>query len=131
MDSITDILSDANKDINTIKKYQKNTYLRNILEAAFLPEKKMLLPEGAPPYKSVGEISPQITKAAFWQVARKVEIFQRQNLKPIVREQRFIECLESISDEEGKVLLASKDQTLNNIYPNLTYENLKSVGYFN
>ena len=129
MSSVIDILSDADKNIHTIINHKNNRYLRNLLEAAFLPEKKLLLPEGVPEYKSNVDSAYQ-NQGAIWQIARKIDVFYRSDVKSIVREVAFLRALESISDVEGDLLVAIKEQNVDLIYPNLTYENLKNVGYF-
>lgn len=129
MDLPADILRDINKDINNIKKYSGNSYLRNIFESAFIPAKKLILPEGVPPYKSSSAPSVQL-QGAFWQEAKKLYVYLRADLKPIRRESMFINALESMSKEEAEILLAVKDQELSKLFPNITYEKLKEVGYF-
>lgn len=129
MDSIPDILADADKEPSSLLKYKGNNYLRNLLTVAYVPEKKMVLPEGDPPYKTT-ETSDQITKGAFWQVCRKMDVFLRQDVKAIFREAQFISALESVSEKEAQILLKAKDQNLMALYPNLTYEKLKEIGYF-
>jgi hypothetical protein len=99
------------------------------MTVAYVPEKKMILPDGEPPYKTTGT-SDQITKGAFWQVCRKMGVFLRADLKSIFREAQFISALESVSEKEAQILMKAKDQNLMAIYPNLTYEKLKEIGYF-
>lgn len=127
--SILEILADANKNPKSIMAVAGNTYLRSLMECAYFPEKKMVLPEGDPPYKPSGMNDYQ-NKGGFWQVARKIDNFTREDIPTIKRESMFIHALESISNNDAKVLLAVKDQTLESLYPNLTYETLKKVGYF-
>lgn len=126
---IKEILESANRDINTLKQHIGNKYLRNLMEAAYLPDKKMLLPEGVPPYKE-NTLHESQTSGQFWQLARKMEVFHREDVKSILRERAFIGALEGISKEEARILIAVKDQTLDKLYPNLTYQNLISIGYF-
>lgn len=128
MDTIREILADADKDIKTILKHNGNNYLRLLLEAAFIPEKKLLLPEGNPPFNK-NNLSDVVTKSSFWQVARKIDIFQRSDVRSVVRETSFIHALEAISEKDAEILLAVKDQTLHTLFPNLTYDNLVAVGY--
>lgn len=130
MDSIPDILKDANDNPMSLMKYATNQYLRNLLSAAYIPEQKFVLPEGDPPYKSSGDISSAVTKGAFWQICRKLAVFQRRDIKSIVKETQFIQALEQVSDQEAKILLCTKDQCLTNLYPNLTLEKLVEIGYF-
>lgn len=130
MDSIPDILQDANTDIKTILKYKTNNYFRNLMVVAYMPTKKMLLPEGNPPFKTTGDLTDQITKGAFWQICRKLDIFLRSDISAFKRESAFIHALESVSTKEAQILLKAKDQALTDLYPNLTYDKLKEIGYF-
>ena len=130
MDSITEVLSDIDKDINTLKTiHSKNNYLRILLEHALIPDKKFCLPEGNPPFKSKAGLTPTETKGSFWQEARKLDVYTRKDIKPLRLETLFIQALEGVDAESAKILLAVKDQTLDKIYPNITLENLKEIGY--
>ena len=125
---ISDILKELNEDISKISKYSNNTYLRNVFEHAFIPEKKFILPEGVPPYKT--QLGPSVQHdQTFFMEARKFYVYCRADLKPAKREAMFIGCLESISAEEAKVLIAIKEQNLETLYPNITAAALKEVGY--
>jgi hypothetical protein len=128
MELIKDILSDANKDITSLVKYVNNGVIRPVFEHAFLPEKKFILPEGIPPYKSQLGPSIQLT-GSFYMETRRFYVYCRDDLKPLKRETMFISCLESLSDEEAKILIAIKEQTLDILYPNITLEKLQGIGY--
>jgi hypothetical protein len=127
--TIGETLADINKDINELRKHAGNQYLRNVFECAFLPEKKFLLPEGVPPFKING-LSSVETKGTFWQEARKFYTYLRPDLKPIIRERNFIQALEALDKESVGIMLSIKEQTLTALYPNITFEALKEVGYF-
>lgn len=129
MSTILEILSDTNKNIESIKAHKNNNYLRKFMEAAFVPEKKVLLPEGRPPFEPLKDSAHQ-NPGAFWQIAKKMDVFYRNDVKSVIRETAFIRALESVSEVEADLLLMMKDQTVDLIYPNVTYENLKNVGYF-
>lgn len=131
MDTVNDILSDANKNPASIMAHKDNKYLRNLLTAAFDPRYKLVLPEGEPPYKTNGELSEHVTKGAFWQVCRKLGTFLREDVSSLNRESQFISALESVSEVDARILIAVKDQTLTDLYPNLSYTTLKDIGYFN
>lgn len=136
MATIREILAAADKDINTLKPHFENRYLRTLLDSAFIPEKKFDLPEGTPPYKENTLGDAQLA-GAFWQIARKLDIFHaRKGLSPADRkkvairtEGNFINALESLTKEDAAVLLAVKDQKLNTIYPKITKASLKKIGY--
>lgn len=129
MSNISEILSAANTDINTLKQHIGNRYLRNLMEAAFIPEKKFVLPEGLPEFKGNLQHPDQIS-GAFWQIAKKLDTFQRAELPAIRRESIFIQSLESLSAIDAKILIAVKEQTLHKMFKTLTMKNLKAIGYF-
>jgi len=129
MSNISEILSAANTDINTLKQHIGNRYLRNLMEAAYIPEKKFVLPEGLPEFKGNLQHPDQIS-GAFWQIAKKLDTFQRAELPAIRRESIFIQSLESLSAIDAKILIAVKEQTLHKMFKTLTMKNLKAVGYF-
>lgn len=129
MSTISEILSAANTDINTLKQHIGNKYLRNLLEAAYIPEKKFVLPEGIPPFKENPQHPDQLS-GSFWQIAKKIENLQRMDITPIRRESLFIQDLESLSAIDAKILIAVKEQTLHKMFKTLTLKNLKAIGYF-
>jgi hypothetical protein len=129
MKTISEILAEANTNIETIKPHINNNYLRSLMEAAYVPEKKMVLPDGEPPYTCSPNHPDQIS-GAFWQIAKKISLFSRADLKPIRRESLFVQALESVSAMDASILLAVKNQTLDKMFPNLSKESLVKVGYF-
>lgn len=128
--TIHETLTDINKDIKVLRQPENwnNNYLRNVLEHAFIPEKKFILPEGTPPFK-VNGLSGVETKGTFWQEARKMASYCRADLKPIRREAMFIMALEALDKESATIMLAIKEQTLSNLFPNITHEKLIEIGY--
>lgn len=132
MSGIVEILKKAEDDIRTIMLHKDNRYLRNLMEAAYLPSKKLNLPEGVPPYKPNSMEEAQVSPGVFWQVANKLSIYQQEHPKSVVMkvETSFIQALETLSKSEALTLLAVKDQTLHKMYKGLTYEALQKVGYF-
>lgn len=131
METVFDTLSDIDKDIENIKKPENwsNSYLKILLDHAFLPELKFNLPEGVPPYK-VNEMSPTQTKGIFWQEIKKFGTYTRTDVKAIQRERIFIQALEALDGQSQQILLAVKDQTLPKLFPNITFEKLRSVNVF-
>jgi hypothetical protein len=127
--TIGETLKDINEDINKLKEHAGNAYLRNVFQCAFIPEYKFVLPEGTPPYK-VNGLSPVETKGTFWQEARKLHTYCRKDLKPLRREMLFVQMLEALDPESVGIMLAIKEQTLSDLYNNITYEKLLEVGYF-
>lgn len=129
MNLITDILKEANENIETLKAHATNSWLRNLMEAAYLPSKKMNLPEGTPPFNK-NRTDDVGFNSSFWQFAKKLYVYQRTDLTPLRMETMFIKELEEASDQEAAIILAVKDQALDKLYQNLTFERLVEHGYF-
>lgn len=129
MDTITEILSDASKDLKTLLPLKSNRYLMNFMETAFLKSKKLNFPEGNPPYIPTTANEQQL-KGSFWQFARKIDTLRRTDVHALRLETILVQSLESVSETEAKIIVHMKDQTLSEMYPEITLESLKSVGYF-
>ena len=115
----------------TYFRFAENSPLHKVFKSAYLPQYKFLLPEGDPPYTpskaALGASSCDLL------VAIKKNRFDYFNgtiqLHEVKREQLFINLLETVHPTEAKVLLAIKDQTLDKMFKNLTYELLEMAGY--
>jgi hypothetical protein len=95
-----------------------NPSVQTILRYAFDPNIVWQLPEGAPPYKPNDLVDQQ---HRLYTELRKLYLFiegGNPNLKPLRREQLFIELLEVVDPEDAKLLLAAKDKTIP--YPGIT-----------
>ena len=95
-----------------------STTLHMILRGAFDPTIKWQLPEGDPPYKPCDLVDQQ---HRLFTEARKLYLFVEggnPNLKPMRREQLYIELLETVDPEDAKLLLAIKNKHLP--YPGVT-----------
>ena len=129
MDTIGEIMAAANLKPETLLEHKDNKYLRNFIEAAYIPEKKFNLPEGDPPYKENKAHEEQL-RGTFWQMAKKIELFQRTDITAFRRESMFVNALEALPDSEAQLLIAAKEQSLPKMYKKLTFKNLQEVGYF-
>lgn len=125
---ITEVLEQVNNDIKALEKFKEDQALRIIFEYAFDETKKFLLPEGEPPYKPAVE-PLGMTPANFRSETKKFYVYNRQDLKPLRREQLFIDLLEAVHPDEAKILLAIKDQKLNKLYSKITRKALESAGW--
>lgn len=126
---VKEILDAANTNIDSLKEHFGNQYFRNLMEAAYDVDKKFLLPEGTPPFKP-SKLHEGQTTGQFWQIAKRLDVFYRSDVKSIVREHSFIGALEALSENEAKILIAIKEQSLDKLYTNLTLESLRKIGYF-
>ena len=112
MDSVSKLLStisDLKKKEERVEALQVNSHpvLKNILKYMFDPNIKFLLPEGNPPFRASQFDEPK----ALLQEAHKLYLFVEggnNNLKPIRREQLFIQILEVINVEDANLLLSMK-----------------------
>ena len=103
-----------------VKIFQDNaTYeLKTLLQLAFHPGIKLLLPEGSPPYTP----SPIPNGLQYMSLKKQLDILPRlcreqANISPIKREMLFIRILESISAKDAEILCAAKEKTLHKLYP--------------
>ena len=86
--------------------------LRTILQGAFDPRIKWLLPEGEPPYKPNDLVDQE---NVLIKDARKLAYFVEgpyPGLKQIKREAMFIEMLETVAPADAKMLCAIKEKKL-------------------
>jgi len=125
---IPQVMDEINADPSTIAKYKDDAAIRLIFEYAFDPEKKMLLPEDAPPFKSAAE-PLGMTPTNLYNELRRLYVFCRADLKPIKRESLFVSMLEGVHPSEAKMLIAVKDQTLHKLYPKITRKVAEGVGF--
>lgn len=128
---IPEILEELNNDPSklTDPKIKQITALSLVFSFAFHPKNKFLLPEGEPPYTP--DSAPiGMSPGNLMMELRRLYIFTEQkDLKPVVREQHFVQMLESFHPSEARLLLAIKDQNLPSMYPNLTTNVLVNAGW--
>lgn len=111
-------------------KHAGNAYFRNFMEAAYLKEKRLPLPDDPVPY-NVPTIESEVqTKGIMWQFLKKLDTLRNPKLHPMKREMMFIDALENVTAEEAIVLIHMKNQSLPSIYGNILLKDLYRVGYF-
>ncbi len=125
---VTEMLKEINDDPKKAMLFKDDVALRILLQHAFMPELKFMLPEGTPPFKP--DPAPiGMSKANFSGEMRKLYIFTKQReLSQIRREQLFIQLLENVHPSEAALLVAVKDQTLTKIYKKITLNLLIDAG---
>lgn len=124
---IYEIVQLLNEDIEYAEYYKDVYVVKEFLKYAYTPEGKMMLPEGAPPFKrdpAPYTMSPENMNA----VLPKLYIYRREDLSSNHRERLFVQMLEGLSGMEADLLIAMKDQTVDQLFPNLTYENFAAKG---
>ena len=93
-------------------RHNDSYVLKTILQGAFDPRVKWLLPPGEPPYKT-NDLQDQ--ENVLIRDARKLAYFVEgpyPNLKQIKRELMFIEMLETIAPADAKMLCVIKEKKL-------------------
>jgi hypothetical protein len=101
--------------------------LCTLLQAAYHPEVKFVLPEGAPPFKRthvpIGEhdvsLYNVVRKLGLWCDGTAIlgsNVQPRPGLKASIRENTFIDLLQALPDVEIDFLLAAKDKQMKETY---------------
>lgn len=110
--------------------FQPHSALAIVFAHAYIPAAKFKLPDGDPPYNKE-ERKPGMTSSDLLYAIRRnrFSYFVDSTIDQRKREQLFIMLLETVCNDEAKVLLAIKDQKLDLLYPNLTYDLLEQYGY--
>ena len=112
-----------------LKENVANESLKMVFGYGFIPKGKWLLPEGTPPYKE--ESAPiGMTPGNLWTETRSFERFTRIDLSNTKRELMFIQLLENIHPSEAKLVIAIKDQSITDLYPNITLDKIVDSGFF-
>jgi len=86
--------------------------IKTILQAAFDPRVKWLLPEGEPPYKPTELVDQE--NVLIHDVRKLVHFVEGGNpdLRQLKRESMFVEMLENIAPADAKLLCAVKEKKL-------------------
>lgn len=125
---ITEILDEINKEPKMIENYKTSAALKLLFSFAFRPEGKFILPETDPPYRE--DAAPLgMSPTNLSNEIKRLYVFCRKDLKPIRREQLFIQLLESVHPTEAKLLLAVKDQNIPKLYKNITHKLVYEAGF--
>jgi len=125
---IVQILQEIQDNPKVIETYKDDVPLRILFEYAFLSEKKMILPEGEPPYKPADE-PLGMTPTNLFSEMKKLYIFCRADLTPLKRESLFISFIEGLKKEEASIIIAAKAQTLHKLYPKITRKLVSDAGF--
>lgn len=128
---ITQVFEEINEKPALLEQYLKDPVYKMVmfplLEYAFDPDKKWILPEGHPPFKPAAE-PMGMTPTNLYGEVRRLYVFQRQDLKPLKRESLFISLLEGVHPKEAEFLIAIKDQQLHKLYTKITRKLVEKAG---
>jgi hypothetical protein len=128
--SISEILEKASKIENEqdrvfFLRQNDSTTLRSVFQGAYDPRIVWALPEGDPPYKPNNLVDQQ---HRLYTETRKFYLFiegGNPNLKPLRREQLFVEFLETLDPQDAKLVLSMKNKKLP--YLNITSQFVRQV----
>lgn len=130
-ETLPEVLTRIN-DGNTLallKENVSNASLKMVFGYGFIPKGKWLLPEGTPPYTE--DAAPEgMTPGNLWSETKLFARFMRTDLSNAKREQMFIQLLENVHPTEAKLVIAIKDQTITEMYPNITLDKVVDAGFF-
>jgi hypothetical protein len=124
---LPEMLKEINEDPKAIEKYKNEFLLKVIFAHNFLPTYKMLLPEGEPPFKRADQ-PLGMTDTNLFVEAKRMYVFIRKDLKAIKREALFVGLLEGIHPSEADIIIATKDQLLQKMYPKITWKLVSDAG---
>lgn len=127
---LPELLTKVNEDVSLLNNYKGDATFTLLFKHAFDPAHKFILPEGDPPFKP--DAAPiGMSPAVLRQELKKLYVFCRADLKPIRREQLFVQLLENVHPSEAALLMKVKDQTLTEAYPNITHQLAFDMGFIN
>lgn len=97
-----------------LSKYQNDFPIKVILDLVYNPNIEFLLPETDPPYTPVDEAvdAQNVLKADIRRLRYCLNIPEGEQLRPLKREQMFIEMLESVDPKDAQLLLNVKNKKL-------------------
>jgi len=97
-----------------LAKYQNDFPVKVILDLVYNPNIWFLLPETDPPYTPVDEgIDAQnVLKADVRKLKYCLNLPEGEQLRPLKREQMFIQLLEAVDHNDAKLLLNVKNKKL-------------------
>lgn len=97
-----------------LSQYNNDFAIKVILDLVYNPNIRFLLPETDPPFTPVDEAvdAQNVLKADIRRLKYCLNIPDGEQLRPLKREQMFIEMLESVDPKDAQLLLQVKNKKL-------------------
>lgn len=97
-----------------LSAYHNDFPIKVILDLVYNPNIEFLLPESDPPFTPVDEAidAQNVLKADVRRLKYCLNIPDGESLRPLKREQMFIEMLESVDPQDARLLLHVKNKKL-------------------
>lgn len=106
-------ISSRKEKVDVLRK-DHNLALENIVDLCFNPNLVFNLPEGAPPYKP--QAKEMDAQGVLYANLRKFSIFlvngPYKNLRPVQRENQFVQFLEMLDPDDAKLVLSIKEKKM-------------------
>lgn len=115
------------KRIELMNKWCKGHPMDMVFHLNFNKNVSLDLPEGAPPYKRDEQTHPDMMTPLAGQIQRLKACLKDNNIKKIIKERTFIQVIEMVPAGDADLIIAAKDKKLEELYPNITKEFVKSV----
>lgn len=129
---IMETMKQINDDPDMLKTYINNDYIRQIMLYSFVPGMKMKLPAGDMNFQPSQAPDYGLAHANFYYEQKRWYIFLDNYTDPKVQQRvydNFVMLLEGLHKEEAMMMIHIKDQTLTDMFPNITVERLEDCGY--
>lgn len=110
-----------------LREWGNQTPLSYVLSFNFNSQMKFELPDGVPPYKRDEATNTDFQGALCHVVKRLANCFPGNKIPKIKKERTFIDVLESVPPKSADIILAMKDKSLTELYPNITKELVQKV----
>lgn len=110
-----------------LAEYGKASPLNMLLSLNYNSTIELDFPAGAPPYKRDEQTHPDLMTALSTQIAQLKVCVKGHPAKRLRKEQVLIEMLECIPPCDADILLAAKDRSLQELFPNITKELVSKV----
>lgn len=118
----------GDEQLRLLKEYGGKPPLNYLLSLNFNKTVSLQLPEGTPPHKRNEADHPDLFSPLSAHIGRLKNCMSKvTNVPKLKKERIFIEMMEIINPAEGDILVACKDRALNELYPKITADLVKSV----
>jgi hypothetical protein len=124
------LINDAETEEDRIKLLQKwgaNIPLSLLLSLNFRKDVVLDFPPGMPPYKRDESVHADMCTPLAGQIGRLSGCRVGSNMRRLDKERVLIQILEQIAHREADVLIAAKDKSLTEDFPNITAELVAKV----
>jgi hypothetical protein len=124
------LINDAESDLKRVellKKWGERPPLNMLLQLNFNKNIVFDLPAGPPPYNRDEQTHPDMMSPTAGQIQRLKACLIGSNIKKMIKERTLIQVLEMVPAKDADVIVACKDKALNELYPNVTRELVKTV----